>query len=62
MLSGDKAHELFVSNEPFPLHTFLEAWKSGENDYAVGYVLSVIGAYNEMQRRHGTRDGTYKPK
>ena len=48
MLSGDKAHELFIGNEPFPLHTFLEDWKSGKIEADVAYVLAVVGAYNRM--------------
>lgn len=47
-LSGNKAHELFMSNEPFPLHSFLEDWKSDKVIAHVGYVLAVVGAYNRM--------------
>ena len=57
MLSGDKAYELYQSAEPFPLHTYLEAWKAGAVEAPVGYVLAVVGAYNHMLF-HGT-DGRY---
>lgn len=52
------AYELFMSNEPFPLHTFLEQWKATTFPVDVGYVLAVIGAYNEMVRN--CKDGRYK--
>lgn len=57
MLSGDKAYELFVSSEPFPLHRFLDEWRAAEKPADVGYVLAVIGAFNRM--RENCHDGRY---
>lgn len=48
MLSGDKAHELFMSPEPFPLLQFLDDWKEGKVKGEAGYILAVIGAYRTM--------------
>lgn len=63
MLSGDKAYELFVSSEPFPLHDFLEQWKRGDIVCEPGYVIAVVMAYRHMVANHnGGRDGTYRPR
>jgi hypothetical protein len=62
-LSGDKAYELFISSEPFPLHKFLEEWVSDQFVADPGYIIAVIGAYTHSVSRHdGPRDGTYRPK
>jgi len=47
-LSGDVAHELYTSRDPFPLHDFLDRWKEGKLGCAAGFVIAVIGAYNHM--------------
>lgn len=70
-LSGDKAHELFMSNEAFPLHLFLEeyqrqAFRVPNNNWSPGYVLAVINAYRDMcsickdGRYDGKIRGTYQ--
>jgi hypothetical protein len=55
-LAGDKAHELFVSSEPFPLLTFLDEWKDKGTEHA-GYVIAVVNCFNRMIRDCG--DGRY---
>lgn len=61
-LSGDLAHELFVSSLPSPLIDLLEAWKDGKQAGGTRYVLSAIRAYEHMRICHdGPRDGTYRP-
>jgi hypothetical protein len=58
-LFGEIAYELFMSSDPFPLHEFLEEWKEDKTDnYSVGYVLAVIGAYNTMCSQ--SKDGRYE--
>jgi hypothetical protein len=62
-LSGDKAYELFTSNEPTPLASFLYDWKEGRISCDVAYIIAVVGAYNHMTICHdGPRDGTYRPR
>jgi hypothetical protein len=56
-LSGDMAHELFMSNEPFPLHDWLDAWRAGTVQAEPGYVIAVCCAYRGMLER--CRDGRY---
>ena len=57
-LSGDTAYELFTSSEPFPLHTFLDAWKAGNVKGDVGYIIAVVNAYQHMVLN--CHDGRYK--
>lgn len=57
-LSGDKAYELFTSDNAKPLHDFLQAWKLGKIKGHPGYILAVIGAFKTMC--DNCNDGRYK--
>jgi len=59
MLSGDKAYELFMSNDKNPLHDFVKRWKVYGNESPV-YLIAVIAVYCEMLRK--CHDGRYHGK
>ena len=57
-LSGDRAYELFVSSDPFPLHSFLDDVMSGKIVCAPGYIIAVLRAFDRMC--DNCDDGRYK--